>query len=134
LSIVTELSTCGRAAPQPKNGPKTVGAGLERRSDDAQGGSVSTAMRAKKQRSRSTFEPPLAGKHDHEDVIMEMMQAFTEPFHGIQFAILDNCYYETQDGLSWGANPTYVHEWIPGGQPHTRDVNTRGTFEAILHG
>lgn len=55
-------------------------------------------------------------EHDHEDVILEMMQAFTEPFHGVQFAIPDNSYYETQDGLSWGVNPTYVHDWNPGGQ------------------
>ena len=31
-----------------------------------------------------------------------MMQAFEQPFHGIQFAIPDDSYYETQDGLSWG--------------------------------
>jgi predicted nucleotidyltransferase component of viral defense system len=24
------------------------------------------------------------GEHDHEDVILEMMQAFDQPFHGIQ--------------------------------------------------
>ncbi len=59
-------------------------------------------------------------EHDHEDVILEMMQAFAEPFHGIQFAIPDNSYYETQDGLSWGANPTYVHEWNPGGQSEVK--------------
>ena len=59
-------------------------------------------------------------EHDHEDVILEMMQAFTEPFHGIQFAITDNSYYETQDGLSWGANPTYTHDWNPGGQSEVK--------------
>jgi predicted nucleotidyltransferase component of viral defense system len=59
-------------------------------------------------------------EHDHEDVILEMMQAFTEPFHGIQFAIPDNSYYETQDGLSWGVNPTYVHDWNPGGQSEVK--------------
>jgi predicted nucleotidyltransferase component of viral defense system len=41
------------------------------------------------------------GEHDHEDVILDMMAAFEQPFHGIQFAIPDNAYYETQDGLSW---------------------------------
>ena len=34
-----------------------------------------------------------------------MMEAFEQPFHGIQFTILDKSYYETQDGLSWGVNP-----------------------------
>src|ERR1700751_5964432 len=40
-------------------------------------------------------------QHDHEDVILEMMRVFENPFHGIQFAIPDEGYYETQDGLSW---------------------------------
>jgi predicted nucleotidyltransferase component of viral defense system len=39
-------------------------------------------------------------EHDHEDVILAMMEAFEQPFHGIQFAIPDDEYYETQDGLS----------------------------------
>ena len=50
-------------------------------------------------------------EHDHEEIILEMMAAFEQPFHGIQFAIPDDSYYETQDGLSWGANPTYSHDW-----------------------
>jgi len=49
-------------------------------------------------------------EHDHEDVILDMMEAFEQPFHGIQFAIPDESYYQTQDGLSWGVNPSYVHE------------------------
>jgi predicted nucleotidyltransferase component of viral defense system len=49
-------------------------------------------------------------EHDHQDMILEMMAAFEQPFHAIQFAIPDN-YYETQDGLSWGVNPTYSHDW-----------------------
>jgi predicted nucleotidyltransferase component of viral defense system len=53
--------------------------------------------------------------HDHQDVILEMMAAFQQPFHGVQFAIADDSYYETQDGLSWGANPTYSHEWNASG-------------------
>jgi predicted nucleotidyltransferase component of viral defense system len=53
-------------------------------------------------------------EHDHQDMILEMMAAFEQPFHGIQFAIPDN-YYETQDGLSWGVNPTYSHDWNPSG-------------------
>jgi predicted nucleotidyltransferase component of viral defense system len=56
-------------------------------------------------------------EHDHEDVILDMMKAFEQPFHGIQFAIPDESYYETQDGLSWGVNPSYVHEWNTGGTP-----------------
>ena len=51
------------------------------------------------------------GEHDHEDVVLEMMQAFDQPFHGIQFSIQDESYYETQDELSWGVNPTYSHAW-----------------------
>ena len=43
--------------------------------------------------------------HDHEDVILAMMEAFEQPFHGIQFAIAGEDYYETQDGLSWGRQP-----------------------------
>src|SRR5215472_19000554 len=48
--------------------------------------------------------------HDHEDVILAMMGAFEQEFHGIKFHIPDNSYYETVDGLSWGVNPTYAHE------------------------
>ena len=44
-----------------------------------------------------------------------MMAAFEQPFHGIQFAIPDDSYYETQDGLSWGVNPTYSHDWNASG-------------------
>ena len=58
--------------------------------------------------------------HDHEDVILHMMEAFEHPFHGIQFSIRDDGYYETQDGLSWGVNPTYSHDWNPAGQSQIR--------------
>lgn len=54
-------------------------------------------------------------EHDHEEIILEMMHAFEQPFHGIQFAIPDDSYYETQDGLSWGVNPTYSHDWNASG-------------------
>jgi predicted nucleotidyltransferase component of viral defense system len=53
--------------------------------------------------------------HDHEEVILEMMAAFESPYHGLRFAIPDGSYYETQDGLSWGVNPTYGHDWNPVG-------------------
>ena len=59
-------------------------------------------------------------EHDHEDVILAMMGAFEQPFHGIQFNIPDDSYYETQDGLSWGVNPVYAHDWNPGGQSEIR--------------
>ena len=55
------------------------------------------------------------GEHDHEDVILTMMGAFEREFHGIRFRIPDN-YYETVDGLSWGVNPTYAHEWNGAGE------------------
>ena len=53
--------------------------------------------------------------HDHEEVVLDMMQAFEQPFHGIQFSIPDESYYETQDGLSWGVNPVYSHDWNSSG-------------------
>ena len=54
-------------------------------------------------------------EHDHEEIILDMMKAFEPPFHGIQFAIRDEGYYETQDGLAWGVNPTYSHGWNASG-------------------
>src|SRR5438552_13171385 len=54
-------------------------------------------------------------EHDHEDIILEMMQAVAQPFHGIHFAIPDGSYYETQDGRSRGVNPTYSHGWNASG-------------------
>ena len=59
-------------------------------------------------------------EHDHEDVILAMMEAFEQPFHGIRFGVPDDSYYETQDGLSWGVNPVYAHDWNPGGQSQIR--------------
>jgi hypothetical protein len=49
-----------------------------------------------------------------------MMEAFEQPFHGIQFAVADEGYYETQDGLSWGVNPTYAHQWNASGVSEVR--------------
>jgi predicted nucleotidyltransferase component of viral defense system len=67
-------------------------------------------------------------EHDHEEVILDMMQAFEQPFHGIQFAIPDEGYYETQDGLSWGVNPTYTHDWNKSGVSEVRlQVSRRET-------
>lgn len=71
--------------------------------------------------------------HDHEDIVLAMMAAFEEPFHGIQFAVPDDSYYETQDGLSWGVNPTYAHDWNSSGaseiklQVSRREIPTLAT-------
>jgi len=59
-------------------------------------------------------------EHDHETIILDMMEAFSRPFHGIQFTILDNSYYETQDGLSWGVNPIYTHSWNVSGRSEVK--------------
>ena len=59
-------------------------------------------------------------EHDHEDVILTMMEAFEQEFHGIKFHISDDSYYETTDGLSWGVNPTYAHEWNTSGNSKIR--------------
>lgn len=64
---------------------------------------------------------------DHEDVILEMMQAFEQPFYGIRFAIPDDAYYETQDGLSWGVNPTYEHDWNTAGSEIKLQISRRET-------
>jgi len=53
---------------------------------------------------------------DHESVLLDMMKAFEQPFHGIQFGLPDAGYYDTLDGLSWGVNPTYVHSWNASGE------------------
>ena len=66
-------------------------------------------------------------EHDHEDVILDMMAAFEQPFHGIQFSIPDEEYYETQDGLSWGVNPAYAHEWNAGGSEIKLQISRRET-------
>src|SRR6202795_1051788 len=55
-------------------------------------------------------------EHDHESIILDMMDAFAQPFHGIQFSIPDNSYYDTQNGLSWGVNPIYTHSWNSSGE------------------
>ena len=59
-------------------------------------------------------------EHDHEAVILDMMAAFEQPYHGIQFSIPDDSYYETLDGLSWGVNPTYAHDWNNSGENEIR--------------
>ena len=59
-------------------------------------------------------------EHDHEDIILEMMEAFEQPFHDIKFSIPDESYYETQDGQSWGVNPVYVHDWNTGGDSEVK--------------
>ena len=59
-------------------------------------------------------------EHDHEDIILAMMAAFEEPFYGIRFSVPDDSYYETQDGLSWGVNPVYMHNWNTGGDSEVK--------------
>lgn len=66
-------------------------------------------------------------EHDHEDIILEMMGAFEQPFQEIQFGIPDEAYYETQDGLSWGVNPTYSHEWNQGASEIKLQISRRET-------
>ncbi|MCY3841281.1 MAG: nucleotidyl transferase AbiEii/AbiGii toxin family protein [Gammaproteobacteria bacterium] len=59
-------------------------------------------------------------EHDHQDVVLAMMEAFESPFHDVQFSIPDDGYYETRDGMSWGVNPSYAHEWNPSGESEIR--------------
>jgi predicted nucleotidyltransferase component of viral defense system len=66
-------------------------------------------------------------EHDHEDIVLAMMEAFDQPFHGIQFSIPDESYYETQDGLSWGVNPTYAHDWNATGSEVRLQISRRET-------
>jgi hypothetical protein len=54
---------------------------------------------------RFSTDLDFTGIEEHD--LLAMMHAFKQPFHGIQFAIPDGRHYETQDGLSWGVNPTY---------------------------
>jgi predicted nucleotidyltransferase component of viral defense system len=66
-------------------------------------------------------------EHDQEDVVLDMMEAFAQPYHGIQFGIADEAYYETQDGLSWGVNPTYAHDWNQGSSEIKLQISRRET-------
>jgi predicted nucleotidyltransferase component of viral defense system len=67
-------------------------------------------------------------EHDHEDVILDMMDAFQEPFHGIQFSIPDGSYYESDDRVSWGVNPAYLHDWNSSGESEIKfQVSRRET-------
>ena len=53
-----------------------------------------------------------------EETVMDMMEAFESPFHGVTFQLDD--WYDTQDGLSWGINPTYKHDWNESGDSEVR--------------
>lgn len=66
-------------------------------------------------------------EHDHEDVILEMMDAFEQPFHDLRFSIPDGSYYETADGLSWGVNPAYGHGWNEAGSEIKLQISRRET-------
>ena len=50
-----------------------------------------------------------------DDLILELMGAFHDPYHDIQFEIPDRSWYTTSGGLSWAVNPTYRHEWNESG-------------------
>ena len=66
--------------------------------------------------------------HDPEGVILAMMEAFEDEFHGIKFLVPDNGYYEALGGQSWGVNPTYSHEWNEAGDSEIRlQVSRRET-------
>jgi hypothetical protein len=41
-------------------------------------------------------------EHDHEDVILEMMHAFEQPFHDIQFSLGMEDYYRTSSSIHGG--------------------------------
>ena len=66
-------------------------------------------------------------EHNHEDIILTMMEAFEQPYHDIHFAIPGDAYYETQDGLSWGVNPTYEHAWNRAGSEIKLQISRRET-------
>jgi predicted nucleotidyltransferase component of viral defense system len=66
-------------------------------------------------------------EHDHEEIILDMMAAFEQAYHGLQFAIPDDSYYETENGLSWGVNPTYSHDWNRGGSEIKLQISRRET-------
>ncbi|EQD40171.1 protein containing DUF1814 [mine drainage metagenome] len=71
-------------------------------------------------------------EHDHEEIILDMMQAFEQPFHGLRFAIPDDSYYETQGGLYWGVNPTYSHEWNTSGASEIKlQISRRETLTLL---
>ena len=50
-----------------------------------------------------------------DDLILELMEAFGEPYHGILFEIPDRNWYTTSGGLSWAVNPAYRHDWNESG-------------------
>ena len=53
-----------------------------------------------------------------------------QPFHGIQFSIHDDSYYDTQDGLSWGVNPAYTHAWNGSGETASVIAGIPGSLDA----
>jgi predicted nucleotidyltransferase component of viral defense system len=70
-------------------------------------------------------------EHDHEALILDMMAAFEQPFHDIQFSIPNESYYETQDGLSWGVNPIYTHAWNSSGESEVRLQMSRREYPTL---
>ncbi|MGO8700338.1 MAG: nucleotidyl transferase AbiEii/AbiGii toxin family protein [Limisphaerales bacterium] len=67
-------------------------------------------------------------EHNHEDVVLAMMGAFEEEFHGIRFQIPGSGYYLSLGGQSWGVNPIYSHDWNGAGDSEVRvQVSLRET-------
>jgi len=60
--------------------------------------------------------------------ILELMQAFEQPYHDIQFEIPDKGWYTTSGGLSWAVNPIYRHDWnMEGNSQFEFQVSNRET-------
>jgi predicted nucleotidyltransferase component of viral defense system len=70
--------------------------------------------------------------HDHQDVILDMMAAFEQPFHGLTFSIPDDSYYEADHGVSWGVSPVYVHDWNTGGASEIKFQVSRRETPTLL--
>jgi predicted nucleotidyltransferase component of viral defense system len=60
----------------------------------------------------------LAEGSNPDDMILDLMNVFEKPYHGIAFSITNAQWRVTQSGLSWAVSPTYRHSW-----------NSEGTFE-----
>lgn len=70
--------------------------------------------------------------HDHEAIILDMMEAFEAPFHGLGFSIPGENYYEVDDGMSWGVSPTYVHDWNQAGSEIKMQISRRETPTLVI--
>ena len=71
---------------------------------------------------------------DREAISIDMIDAFEHHFHGIQFDIPDDSYYDTQDGLSWEINPTYTHSWNSSGESEVKIQISRRETPTLTQG